>query len=677
MARRSLFGYLEGPGRGVVAGGRDLSVHERWTESILPADADAGLPEGVTNRRPLAGLGMAAALLLGLLVVRLFVLQVVQGENNLAVAEGNRVHERVARAPRGVIYDRNRRELVRNQASFDITAVPQNLPRDDVDRQRVYEKVAHMIGLTAPEVQEKAELACKTSERPQCLRSPLAVLIAAGVPKDQALLIEQSSTDLPGIALDVNPVRQYLDEGLLSVFLGYTGRVNAEEAARHADYGPTDLIGKLGVELQYEKELKGQNGGERTEVDAAGRPVRLLASKEPQAGNSLVLSVDYDLQKKMATAISGQMMASGAKRAAGVAVKPQTGEVLAAVSLPSYDNNLFSTGISQADYDRLRNDPGQPLFNKVVSGGFAPGSTIKPFGAAAALQEGIISTATTINDTGLLVVPNQYDPSKPALYYGWERTNGLGPVNVLTAIARSSDIFFYEVMGGFTDFLKYLGIDKLADYYHKFGLGERAGIDIPGEIAGRVPTREWKQQFSGESWYQGDTYNVSVGQGDLLASPLQMALATAAVANGGKLMRPYLVNQVLDAVTGKARSTQPVVRREGFISASNLEIVRRGMWMAVNDPSGTACCKIKDEVPVPVAAKTGTAETVIHDAGKDAKDQSRPNAWFEAFAPFDDPQIAIVVIVENSGEGSQFAAPAVRETLRWYFTEGAGKAVSR
>jgi penicillin-binding protein 2 len=674
LAKRSLFGYLEDSGRIDGRGGRDLSVHEKWTESILPADADAGLTEGETDRRPLTAVAVTSAILLSLLVLRLFVLQIIQGENNLAVAEGNRVHERVSRAPRGVIYDRNRRELVRNQASFDITAVPQNLPRDDAARQQVYLKLAAMIGVSPAEVQDKAEVACKTTARPLCLRSPLPVLVAAGVSKDQALLVEQSSAEVPGMALDVNPIRQYLDEGLLSVFLGYTGRVNAEEATTHADYGPTDLIGKLGVELQYEKQLKGQNGGERTEVDATGRPVRLLASKEPQAGNSLVLSIDFELQQKLAAALNGQMVASGAKRAAGVAIRPQTGEVLAAVSLPSYDNNLFSTGISQVDYDRLRSDVGQPLFNKVVSGGYAPGSTIKPYGAAAALQEGIISTATTINDTGLLVVPNQYDPEKPALYYGWERTNGLGPVNVLSAIARSSDIFFYEIMGGFTDFLKYLGIDKLAEYYHKFGLGERSGIDIPGEIAGRVPTREWKQQLSGESWYQGDTYNVSVGQGDLLVSPLQMALATAAVANGGKLMQPYIVSQVLDAVTGKADTTKPVVRRAGFISDGNLEVVRRGMWMAVNDSSGTACCKIKDEVPVQVAAKTGTAETVIHDAGKDARDQSKPNAWFEAFAPYNNPQIAIVVLVENSGEGSQFAAPAVRETLKWYFTEGPGKA---
>ena len=661
----------------MLRGGRDLSVHERWTESILPADADAGLPEGETSRRPLAGLGLVIVAALVILIVRLFVLQVIQGERNLAVAEGNRVHERVARAPRGVIYDRNRRELVRNQASFDITAIPQNLPRDDAARQQVYDKVAHMIGIAPADVQAKAEELCLTTPRPQCLRSPLPVLVAAGVTKDQALLIEQAGVELPGIALDVNPVRQYLDEGLLSVFLGYTGRVNAQEAATHANYGSTDLIGKLGVELQYEQDLKGQNGGERTEVDATGKPVRLLASKDPQSGNSLVLSIDFELQRKLAAAINSQMVASGAKRATGVAIQPQTGEVLAAVSLPSYDNNLFSVGISQADYDRLRDDPGQPLFNKVVSGGFAPGSTIKPFGAAAALQEGIISTATTINDTGLLVVPNQYDPSKPALYYGWERTNGLGPVNVLSAIARSSDIFFYEVMGGFTDFLKYLGIDKLAEYYQKFGLGERSGIDIPGEIAGRVPTREWKKQLSGEAWYQGDTYNVSVGQGDLLVSPLQMVLATAAVANGGKLMQPYVVSHVLDAVTGKSEATKPVVRREGFISNTNLDIVRRGMWMAVNDPFGTACCKIKEEVPVSVAAKTGTAETVIHDAGKDASDQSKPNAWFEAFAPFENPQIAIVVLVENSGEGSQYAVPAVRETLRWYFTEGGGKGVAR
>jgi penicillin-binding protein 2 len=246
-------------------------------------------------------------------------------------------------------------------------------------------------------------------------------------------------------------------------------------------------------------------------------------------------------------------------------------------------------------------------------------------------------------------------------------------VNVLGAIARSSDIFFYVVAGGFTNFTHYLGVEKLTAYYQKFGLGSKTGVDIPGETKGRVPTPEWKKKFSGEPWYTGDTYNISVGQGDILVSPLQMAMATAAVANGGTLLKPHFVDQVLDGSGKVVQSVKPEVMRQGFISPANLDVVRRGMFGAVNDANGTACCLIKEQVPVQVAAKTGTAETVVHDEGLGAAVESKPHSWFEAFAPYNDPQIAIVVLLEHAGEGAQFAAPATRETLQWYFTQGAGK----
>jgi penicillin-binding protein 2 len=227
-------------------------------------------------------------------------------------------------------------------------------------------------------------------------------------------------------------------------------------------------------------------------------------------------------------------------------------------------------------------------------------------------------------------------------------------------------------MGGFTDFLHYMGITRLASYYQKFGLGARTGIDLPGEAVGRVPTPEWKKAFSGEAWYTGDTYNVSVGQGDLLVSPLQMVMAISVVANGGTLYKPHLVSQITDANGKVVSQLKPEVARQGFIGPADLALVRQGMQLAVTSPNGTACCKIKDEVPVAVAAKTGTAETVAHDTGVDAAQQSKPHAWFEAFAPAESPRIAIVILVEHSGEGAQYAAPAAREVLQWYFTQGSG-----
>jgi penicillin-binding protein 2 len=662
--RHSLFGYLEGSAsQGGQYLSRKLARHEAWSEAVLPADAQMQAPEGETSRRPLMIFGLVGFVALGVLVLRLFALQVVGGSENLALANGNRIRERVSRAPRGMIYDRNKVVLARNQASYDMTVVPQQLPTSAADRANEYAKLADIIGMSAADIQAKAEAVC-SKHAPGCMTSPVAELVQSGVDRDKALLAEQMSAQLPGFAMDVNPIRQYNDQNLLSVFLGYTGRVSPTDVADDASYGPNDLIGKLGLEKQYESQLRGTNGGEQTEVDATGQPIHVLASLDPVPGNNLVLSIDMGLESTMAAAIARQMAAAGAQRGAGVAINPKTGEILAAVSLPTYDNNEFSRGISQADYQKLLSDPGQPLFNKVVSGAYPSGSIIKPIGASAALQEGVITPSTTVTDTGQLDVVNPYDATIHYIYKGWEHT-GLGVMNVFSAIAQSSDIFFYTIMGGFTNFTHYLGIDKLAAYYQKFGLGSRTGVDIPGETKGRVPTPAWKQSVSGTPWYTGDTYNVSVGQGDLLVSPLQMAVALSAIANGGTLYVPHFVSQILDANGKIVKSIKPVITRSNIISPQYLDDVRQGMRQTVSSPQGTACCRIEKEVPVAVAGKTGSAET-------DPTGNIPADAWFEAFAPYDDPQIVTVILIEKAGEGAEYAVPATRETLAWYFTQGAG-----
>jgi penicillin-binding protein 2 len=268
----------------------------------------------------------------------------------------------------------------------------------------------------------------------------------------------------------------------------------------------------------------------------------------------------------------------------------------------------------------------------------------------------VINTGTTVNDTGQLEVPNRYDPSITYIFRSYE-PGGLGAVNVTRAIALSSNVFFYTVGGGFGQ-IAGLGVNRLASYYHKFGLGGLTGLDLPGEAKGLVPDPEWKQRVKNEPWVTGDTYNMSVGQGDMLVTPLQMAVATAAIANGGSVVRPYILKEVRDDSGQPVKRNSSEVIEKDFIAPSNLQVVREAMRQVVT--SGTACCVLEREVPVPVAAKTGTAET-------DPEGKRKPHAWFTAFAPFNDPQIVIVVLVENSGEGAQFAAPAVRETLSWFF----------
>jgi penicillin-binding protein 2 len=681
VSQPPLFGYAgeERPRKGRATIRRDEGGHERWADAILPADADAGTIETPTSRRPLLIVASLIVLMAGLLGVQLFRLQIVGGQRNLGLADGNRLREQITRAPRGVIYDRNHNILAQNLASFDITATPSLLPAGSAQRQQLYAKVGDLLNMPVSAVASAAETSCISGEQAQhiskseatydCLSSTQPRLITSNVSRDTALNFDQSSTSVPGFNLDVNPIRQYEDGGSLSAILGYTGRVDQQDLAAHPDYSPTDYIGKLGIEKQYDTILRGQNGSTQTEVDASGRPIKLLASKPAEAGADLVLTIDSGLQNYLSNAIQQQMQASGATQAAGVAINPSNGEILAAVNLPTYDNNLFAKGISQSDYSKLLDNPAQPLFNKVVAGAFPTGSIIKPLVAAAALQTGVITPSTTVDDTGSITVHNKYDPSITYTYRSYtdyETGEGgpLGVVNVVKALAVSSDVFFYTVGGGFGD-IAGLGIDRLSSYLNQFGLGEFPGVDIPEQTAGRVPTPTWLQKALGQPWTVGDTYNTSIGQGDLLASPLQMAVAEATIANGGKVIQPHFV-KAMESPSGQTLQTiQPKILAQNFISPDNLNIVRSGMHDAVYQPYGTACCKIAQQVPVQVAAKTGTAQT-----GTAATD--KPDAWFTAFAPYDNPQIEIVVMIENAGEGATYAAPAVRETLTYCFTRPGG-----
>lgn len=650
MGGRSLFGIGADEGldkRGRLKVKRSIADHERWADAIVPGNVNAAI-ETELNRKPLAGLAVILAVLLSILCLRLFDLQVASGQRNLTLAEGNRIRGRVIRAPRGVIYDRNKEALVRNQASYDVTVIPQLLPRSREERQAVYVRLNQLIGVPIDEIVAKAEKDGLPQNLPQ--------LVVPNLDREKALLLDQSSASLPGFALDINPVRETLAGSLMPHLLGYTNRISPAELEKVEGYLPTDYIGKLGIERQYEQILRGQSGSEQTEVDAEGRPIKILASKPAVAGSDLVLTIDRGLQSKLSEAIARQINAAGSRRGSGVALNPNTGEVLALVSLPGYDNNLFSRGISQADFNSLNQDPAQPLFNKAVAGAYPTGSIIKPLVAAAALQERVISTSTTVNDTGSLEVTHQYDASIKYTFRSYD-PGGLGLVNVTRAIMQSSNIFFYTIGGGFGP-ISGLGVDRLVGYYQKFGLGSATGIDLPDETKGRVPTPEWKQRVKKEAWFTGDTYNMAVGQGDTLASPLQMAVATAAVANGGTVIKPHLLKQVLDSRGNVIKETKPEPLREGFIAPAHINTVREAMRGVVSQ--GTACCLIEKEVKVPVAGKTGTAET-------DPTGKRKAHAWFSAFAPYNDPQIVMVVLIENSGEGSQFAAPAVRETLAWYF----------
>jgi penicillin-binding protein 2 len=673
VSQTPIFGYAGEvhPRKGRATIKRDKGGHERWADAIMPADAEAGVIETPTNRRPLIVVAALVVISAAILAFQLAHLQIFDGQRNLGLADGNRLRQKITRASRGVIYDRHNQPLVNNLASIDLNVTPSLLPRDSAKRQALYAQVGQLVGMNQQEMADKVENNCVTAKMPKlsreravfdCLGTSQPRLIASNISRDAYLTFDQASASVPGFSLDSNPIREYTDGGSLAAILGYTGRVNEVDLTDRS-YTSTDFIGKLGIEKGYEELLRGQNGSEQTEVDASGRPIKVLSAQESKPGSNLVLSVDMELQHKLAESIQTQMQASGSKQAAGIALNPKTGEVLAAVNMPTYDNNLFAKGISQNDYSKLLKDPAQPLFNKVIGGAYPTGSIIKPLIGSAALQEHVVSTSTSVDDKGSLEIPNKYDPKVTYTFRSYEHS-GLGIVNITKAIAVSSNVFFFTVGGGFGN-IGGLGVDRLTSYYQKFGLGHKTGVDIPEETAGSVPTPASKKKATGEDWYLGDTYNISVGQGDLRASPLQMAVATAAVANGGSVLKPHFLKEVKDASGRVTQTVQPEVVQKDFISPANLTVIRNAMRQVVSAPYGTACCNIERQVPVAVAAKTGTAET-------DPNGNRKPHAWFTAYAPFDDPQIVIVVLVANSGEGAQYAAPAVRETLAWCFSRPGG-----
>jgi len=630
-----------------------VSHSEDWSAAILSGSSDLLSTEGRLSKFTYFLLIAVAVFASSILIWRLFSLQVAQGRQNTLLANSNRIRTTNITAPRGAIYDRNGVLLARNIAQFDLVVLPMQLPKSEGDLNNISNSLSAILEKPNDELLTRLKEIKKSDQS--------EVVLESNIDREKSLQIEEKSRLLTGVFLESNPKREYLDEGMLAHFLGYIGRISAEEWKESPQYRQVDMIGKSGIEKSYESELKGTAGKEQVEVDATGKPIRFLARVEPVAGNNVYLSIDWELQKQMYNAIKSQVEKSGSKAGSGIALDPQTGEVLAAVNYPTYDSNLFAKGISQKDYDGLLNNDAKPLLNRVTSGNYPVGSVIKPMISAAALEEKVVTPSTTVNDTGKLEVQNIYDPSVVYTFKGW-KLEGIGNVNVVRAIEQSSDIYYYQVGGGYKSF-QGLGEKRLLDWYQRFGFGKKTGLDIAEESAGYLPSPEKKKKATGESWYVGDTYNVSIGQGDLKATPIQMAIANAAIANGGKVVKPHLLKSV-QGEKSLVRAAPVNILKGDFISAENLRLVQLGMENVVSQ--GTACCSMKSEVPVQVAGKTGTAET--SSEGFDGKNpRTKPHAWFTSYAPAQNPRIASVIMVENSGEGSQFAAPATKEVLKWYF----------
>ncbi|HYE22404.1 MAG TPA: penicillin-binding protein 2 [Verrucomicrobiae bacterium] len=585
------------------------------------------------------------ALLFVFLVIfgRLYNLQAIRGDEYRALAEGNKSRTQYLLAPRGLIVDNHGKVIVGNVPSFELVAIPGDLPTEISELEKRLTEIAGIIGKEVSELQALVSKMDRSTYQAQTL--------AQNLTKDAALTLIARRDEFKGFSVQNNPIRDYKDPIMYSHLVGYTGKITEEELKEKnsENYLLNDYIGKTGLEVQYENFLRGIPGQKPSEIDAVGNFKKSLPEIPPQPGKNIRLNIDYDLQKTMYDSLTAIMQKFNKSKAAAVATDPKTGRVLAFISLPGFDNNWFARGISSNEYSSLLNDQSIPLLNRAISGTYPPGSTVKPMLAQAALTEGIVDPNTKILDDGVIRI-GEYS------FYGYERS-GLGIMDVYSAIARSSDIYFYTIGGGNakTVVKEGLGPEKLAEWYRKFHVGTKLGIDLPNEKDGLVPDPDWKLRVRNEPWYLGNTYHYSIGQGDLLVTPLQVNSWTATIANGGKIMRPFILNEVAESTGKIVHKEQPKVINENFLDQKWLKVVQDGMRQTVTAGSARSL----NALPISVAGKTGTAQFI-------SRNLTSTHAWFTAYAPFEDPQIAITVLVEEGGEGSSVAVPVVRETLIWW-----------
>jgi len=581
------------------------------------------------------------ALMLALIALRAGWFQVVRGADYAAVAEDNRSRVAWIPAERGVMYDRRGKPLVRNMPDFSASLTLADLPKEPGARHDAIVRIARILEMPPEEIEVRLE---------EFKRYPgAAIVIGENIGHDKAVRIEIEGATTPGIALETGMRREYLNEGVktLSHVLGYQGRIaETELAAAPASYRPSDFIGKTGLEKTYEELLRGTSGKRRIEVDARGREKNVIADDKPVDGKNLVLTIDAGLQAETERILTETLGKRGKTRASVVAMDPRNGDVLALVSMPGFDANLFAQGIKTEEYKTLIEDEDRPLFPRAISGGLPSGSTFKPVVAAAALDEGIITPDTSVLSTGGLRYGAWFFPD-------W-KAGGHGSTNVTKAIAESVNTFFYTIGGG-TESFKGLGLEKMMDYARKFRFGSVLGIDLPGEAAGFLPSKEWKKRTQNAQWYIGDTYHIAIGQGEIVVTPLQIAEMTAAFANDGTLMTPRLVQAVTGA-DGARETRQPIVLAKQVVSKNAIDVVRRGMRQTVT--AGSA--RYLGDLPVAVAGKTGPAPW---------NSKKENHAWFTSFAPYEKPEIVVTVVVEEGGEGSSIASPIAKEIYKYYFKD--------
>ena len=575
----------------------------------------------------------------GVLILRLWFLQIVNGRIYRTSSENNRIHLRSIPPFRGIIFDRDGEILVGNRPSFDLCTIPEEVQ----NREDLFRRLNHLIGL------DPKLAAQKLAQAPR--RYPFRpVSLKIDITRDELALIETHRFNLPGVIIKARPLRHYLYENLLSHFIGYLGEISEKElkSGRYPNNNAGDLIGRSGVERKWQSFLHGMQGGEQVEVDAAGRQIRAISRRPPVSGSSICLTIDKDLQLLAEEQLKG-------KKGAIVAMDPNNGKILALASSPSFDPNLFTKGIDKETWGEIASSKDYPLQNRALSSQYPPGSVFKIAVALAGLEEGVITPEEEIVCKGI------YHLGKHP-FYCWKK-HGHGVVSFRRALIESCDVYFYHLG-------KRLGVDKIAEYARRLGLGVKTGLDVGQERPGLIPTSAWKLRRFGVPWQGGETISVSIGQSFVLVTPIQMATLISAIFNGGMLYQPQVTEWIGEPEAKKLYEFVPKLTRKVEIKKEWLELVREALTGAVNEPHGTGSrAKFKQ---ILVAGKTGTAQVVTLEKEKElgaegeVPYQFRDHAWFVAAAPADSPTIALSILIQHGGHGGAAAAPIAKEILRAY-----------
>jgi penicillin-binding protein 2 len=574
-----------------------------------------------------------------LLISRLWYLQVIRGDNLRQRSENNRIRVQEVKPLRGLVFDTHGTILVDNQPSFDVSLIPE----DTKDIQAVINRFADLC--------DQDGMTFVKSLSTIKFRKPFVpIKIDRDIGRDKLAIVETNSLDLPGLMVDVVPVRKYVYGEAMAHVLGYVGEISVGELGNefYKDYKSDDILGKYGIERYLDRYLKGVSGGEQVEVNVRGRKLSVLGRVEPVPGLNVTLTLDAHLQKICWDAFDE-------KAGTVIVMDPRDGSLLSLISKPSFDPNLFNRGIPGEIWESLSKDVLSPLQNRSISGQYPPGSLYKLIVAAAALEEGVITKDTKIGCNGTFDMGNR-------TFRCWRKT-GHGVVDLHRAIVESCDVYFYHLG-------EMLGVEKLAEYSKKFGLGSKTFIELHGEKSGLVPTKRWKLERVKEPWQGGETISLAIGQGFVLATPLQLIRAYSAIANGGILYKPRLIERITTAEGDIIQEFFPEKESIIPLHTRNMKILRYALWGAVNEEHGTGWVLKREERDV--SGKTGTAQVVAMPKDEEEKDKEIPyklrdHALFVCYAPRDNPEIAVLVVVEHGGHGGATAAPIARRIIDGYF----------